>query len=81
MGPSAGASPRKEFIPLLVYRRASPRSVPHALSVPRSPPLSCCAGETDLEETFENLILDGLDLSPYGPQLLDPELEIDHIFD
>ena len=38
-------------------------------------------GETDLEETFENLILDGLDLSAYGPDLLDPDMEIDHIFD
>lgn len=38
-------------------------------------------GETDLEEAFENLILDGLDLSSYGPALLDPDLEIGHIFD
>ena len=38
-------------------------------------------GPTDLEETFENLILDGLDLSQYGPALLDPEVELDHMFD
>ena len=38
-------------------------------------------GETELEETFENLILDGLDLSSYGPALLDPDVEIDHMFD
>ena len=38
-------------------------------------------GPTDLEETFENLILDGLDLSRYGPALLDPEAELDHMFD
>ncbi|WIA12757.1 hypothetical protein OEZ85_006392 [Tetradesmus obliquus] len=38
-------------------------------------------GETDLEETFENLILDGLDLSQFGPQLLDPDIELDHVFD
>eukprot|EP00878_Enallax_costatus_P037323 GHUV01042147.1.p1 GENE.GHUV01042147.1~~GHUV01042147.1.p1 ORF type:complete len:111 (+),score=23.74 GHUV01042147.1:217-549(+) len=38
-------------------------------------------GETDLEETFENLILDGLDLSSYGPALLDPDIELDHVFD
>jgi NAD(P)H-nitrite reductase large subunit len=38
-------------------------------------------GETDLEETFENLILDGLDLSQYGPDLLDPDIELDHVFD
>lgn len=38
-------------------------------------------GETELEETFENLILDGLDLSQYGPGLLDPDVELDHVFD
>ena len=38
-------------------------------------------GETELEEVFENLILDGLDLSSYGPALLDPSMEIDHMFD
>lgn len=38
-------------------------------------------GETDLEEAFENLILDGIDLSSYGPALLDPDVEVDHIFD
>lgn len=38
-------------------------------------------GETELEETFENLILDGLDLSQFGPSLLDPDIELDHVFD
>lgn len=38
-------------------------------------------GETDLEETFENLILDGLDVSGLGPHMLDPDIELDHIFD
>jgi hypothetical protein len=38
-------------------------------------------GDTDLEETFENLILAQLDLSRYGPSLLDPDAELDHIFD
>ena len=37
-------------------------------------------GDTDLEETFENLILNGLDLSSYGPQLLDPEIDIEDYF-
>lgn len=36
---------------------------------------------TDLDETLENLILDQLDVSAYGPELLDPEAELDHIFD
>lgn len=38
-------------------------------------------GETQLEEAFENLILDGLDVSRYGPALLDPDEGIDHVFD
>ena len=38
-------------------------------------------GETDLEEAFENLILDQLDLSAYGARILDPDLEVDHHFD
>jgi NAD(P)H-nitrite reductase large subunit len=38
-------------------------------------------GDTGLEETFENLILDGLDLSDYGPAFLDPDVELDHMFD
>ena len=38
-------------------------------------------GETELEETFENLILDGLDLTSYGPGLLDPNVDLDHVFD
>ena len=35
----------------------------------------------DLEETFENLILDQLDVGQYGPSLLDPDFELDHVFD
>ncbi|PIK33860.1 putative pyridine nucleotide-disulfide oxidoreductase domain-containing protein 1 isoform X2 [Apostichopus japonicus] len=38
-------------------------------------------GETDLEETFENLILNQLDLSRYGEDLLDPGIDIDDYFD
>ena len=38
-------------------------------------------GETGLEEAFENLILDGLDVGGYGPALLDPGVELDHVFD
>jgi NAD(P)H-nitrite reductase large subunit len=38
-------------------------------------------GETELEETFENLILDQLDLTGLGPALLDPDIELDHVFD
>ena len=38
-------------------------------------------GQTGLEEAFENLILDGLDLSGIGPELLDPDIDVDAIFD
>uniref|UniRef100_A0A1I8H3N9 Pyr_redox_2 domain-containing protein n=1 Tax=Macrostomum lignano TaxID=282301 RepID=A0A1I8H3N9_9PLAT len=38
-------------------------------------------GETDLEETFENLILNQLDLSQFGEHLLDPGVDIDDYFD
>lgn len=38
-------------------------------------------GETDLEETFENLILNGMDLSHYGENLLHPNVELDDYFD
>ena len=38
-------------------------------------------GDTELEETFEHLILDGLDLSRYGPDLLAPDVELEMIFD
>lgn len=38
-------------------------------------------GETELEETFEHLILDGLDLTRYGPDLLSPDVDLEMIFD
>ena len=38
-------------------------------------------GETELEETFENLILDGIDLSQYGPEFMDPEIDLGEVFD
>uniref|UniRef100_A0A8D0BMG4 Pyridine nucleotide-disulfide oxidoreductase domain-containing protein 1 n=1 Tax=Salvator merianae TaxID=96440 RepID=A0A8D0BMG4_SALMN len=38
-------------------------------------------GETDLEETFENLILNQMDLSHYGEDLLDPNIDIEDYFD
>ena len=38
-------------------------------------------GETGLEETMENLILDGLDLTPYGADILDPDVDIEDYFD
>ena len=38
-------------------------------------------GPTDLEETFENLILNGTDVSPYGDALLDPDVDLEDYFD
>ena len=38
-------------------------------------------GQTELEETFENLILNQLDLSQYGEDLLDPNIDIEDYFD
>ena len=38
-------------------------------------------GETDLEETFENLILDAVDVSHLGENLLDPDVDIEDYFD
>uniref|UniRef100_A0A182JR63 Small ribosomal subunit protein mS40 n=1 Tax=Anopheles christyi TaxID=43041 RepID=A0A182JR63_9DIPT len=38
-------------------------------------------GETGLEETCENLILNQLDLSPYGEDLLNPDIDIEDYFD
>lgn len=40
--------------------------------------ICCCA---DLDETLENLIMDQLDVGSYGPHLLDPDVELDHVFD
>uniref|UniRef100_A0A0E9XCI8 Pyridine nucleotide-disulfide oxidoreductase domain-containing protein 1 n=1 Tax=Anguilla anguilla TaxID=7936 RepID=A0A0E9XCI8_ANGAN len=38
-------------------------------------------GETDLEETFENLMLNQMDLSAYGDELLNPNIDIEDYFD
>ncbi|XP_028028589.1 pyridine nucleotide-disulfide oxidoreductase domain-containing protein 1 [Bombyx mandarina] len=38
-------------------------------------------GETDLEEMCENLILDQIDLSPFGDDILNPDIHIDDYFD
>ncbi|XP_073693028.1 pyridine nucleotide-disulfide oxidoreductase domain-containing protein 1 isoform X2 [Garra rufa] len=38
-------------------------------------------GDTDLEETFENLILNQMDLSRYGEELLNPNIDIEDYFD
>ena len=38
-------------------------------------------GDTDLEETFENLILNQLDVSHIEEHLLEPGIDIDDYFD
>jgi hypothetical protein len=38
-------------------------------------------GDTDLEEVFENLIMNELDVSRYGIDILDPDIDIEDYFD
>lgn len=38
-------------------------------------------GDTELEETFENLILNQIDVSAFGETLLDPNIDIADYFD
>ena len=38
-------------------------------------------GETDLEETIENIILSKMNVSCYGINILEPGFEIDDYFD
>jgi hypothetical protein len=38
-------------------------------------------GDTGLEETLENLILNQIDLSPFGDNLLNPDIDIEDYFD
>lgn len=38
-------------------------------------------GETGMEETLENLILNQLDVSSFGENLLDPAIDIEDFFD
>ncbi|XP_013101681.2 pyridine nucleotide-disulfide oxidoreductase domain-containing protein 1 [Stomoxys calcitrans] len=38
-------------------------------------------GNTELAETCENLILNGIDLTPFGDDILNPDIDIDDYFD
>ena len=38
-------------------------------------------GETELEEVFENLILNQMDITPFKDYLLDPNIDIEDFFD
>ena len=38
-------------------------------------------GATNLEETFENLILNKMDLTPFKEHLLNPNIDIEDFFD
>ena len=60
-------TPGKEYIKIVVHRG----KVIGALLI----------GDTEMEETFENLIFNALDVSRYGISLLDPELDINDYFD
>lgn len=38
-------------------------------------------GDTDMAETCENLILNGIDLDPFGDDILNPDIDIEDYFD
>lgn len=38
-------------------------------------------GDTDLEETLENLILNRIDVSAFGENLINPDIDIEDYFD
>lgn len=60
-------TPNKQFIKLMVYRGR----IIGALLI----------GDTEMEEVFENLILNQLDVSSLGPDLLDPDHDLTDYFD
>ena len=60
-------TPGEEYIKLIVRRG----KVVGALLI----------GDTDLEEVFENLILNELDVSRYGVEILNPDIDIEAYFD
>eukprot|EP01025_Chloroclados_australasicus_P019666 TRINITY_DN2073_c1_g1_i2.p1 TRINITY_DN2073_c1_g1~~TRINITY_DN2073_c1_g1_i2.p1 ORF type:complete len:516 (+),score=81.64 TRINITY_DN2073_c1_g1_i2:225-1550(+) len=66
---------------IVMYSREMDDSFVRVLMVNGKMQGAVLIGDTDLEETFENLILDRLDLSAYGPGILDPDVEVDHYFD
>eukprot|EP01024_Parvocaulis_polyphysoides_P057179 TRINITY_DN6072_c2_g1_i2.p1 TRINITY_DN6072_c2_g1~~TRINITY_DN6072_c2_g1_i2.p1 ORF type:complete len:495 (-),score=102.85 TRINITY_DN6072_c2_g1_i2:217-1701(-) len=66
---------------IVMYSREMDDSFVRVLMVDGKMQGAVLIGDTELEETFENLILDRLDLSAYGPDILDPEVEVDHYFD
>lgn len=60
-------TPNKEYIKVVVFNG----KVIGALLI----------GDTDMEEVFENLILNQLDVGNYGIGLLNPEIDITDYFD
>jgi len=60
-------TPDREYIKLVLYKG----KIVGALLI----------GETELEETFENLILDEIDVCQFGIDLLNPDIDIEDYFD
>lgn len=60
-------SPQKEFVKVIMKNGKMCGSI--------------LIGDTDLEETFENLILNQIDLSSYGDDLLNSSIDIEDYFD
>ena len=49
--------------------------------VQRASCLLCAHAQLVLQETFENLILNQMDLSRFGEELLNPDIDIEDYFD
>ncbi len=60
-------TPNEEYVKVLVYKG----KIVGALLI----------GDTDMEETMENLILNRMDVTNYGIALLDPDIDITDYFD
>eukprot|EP00212_Chloropicon_laureae_P007360 CAMPEP_0197497618 /NCGR_PEP_ID=MMETSP1311-20131121/52479_1 /TAXON_ID=464262 /ORGANISM="Genus nov. species nov., Strain RCC856" /LENGTH=265 /DNA_ID=CAMNT_0043043291 /DNA_START=52 /DNA_END=849 /DNA_ORIENTATION=- len=77
-GQGLGDEPEDDVV---LYSRATEDTFARVLLLRGRMQGAVLVGETDLEEVCENLILSGIDLSSYGPELLDPEVELEDYFD
>ena len=77
-GQGLGDEPEDDVV---LYSRATEDTFARVLLLRGRMQGAVLVGETDLEEICENLILSGIDLSSYGPELLDPEVELEDYFD
>ena len=66
---------------VVMYTRATEETFVRVLLLRGRLQGAVLVGETDLEEVLENLILSGIDLTRYGPEILDPEVDLEDYFD